>query len=125
VEEQEFDQAAHIERLEVETRTQQDQIDALSDRLNKTLSDNEQLVKLSGQISIIRWVFCGVLLLLFCTLMLSSASWFITTHNESVKQTVASTLSLAERVLLVLIGVLSSLASGLYGQRNNSPNNGA
>jgi len=109
--------------LEKETEIQAQQITMLTERLNETQSANEQLVKLSGQISIIKVVFAGCVFILSSTLLLSAASWFVAPeHSESVEKTVNSTLSLAERALLVLIGVLSSLASGLYGQRNGGSN---
>ena len=112
--------------LEKETEIQAQQITMLTERLNETQSANEQLVKLSGQISIIKVVFAGCVFILSSTLLLSAASWFVAPeHSESVEKTVNSTLSLAERALLVLIGVLSSLASGLYGQRNGGSSNGA
>ena len=112
--------------LEKETEVQAQQITMLTERLNETQSANEQLVKLSGQISIIKVVFAGCVFILSSTLLLSAASWFVAPeHSESVEKTVNSTLSLAERALLVLIGVLSSLASGLYGQRNGGSSNGA
>ena len=112
--------------LEKETEIQAQQITMLTEPLNETQSANEQLVKLSGQISIIKVVFAGCVFILSSTLLLSAASWFVAPeHSESVEKTVNSTLSLAERALLVLIGVLSSLASGLYGQRNGGSSNGA
>tara|TARA_R100001594_G_scaffold148377_1_gene203394 strand:+ start:561 stop:977 length:417 start_codon:yes stop_codon:yes gene_type:complete len=112
-----------IIELEKETAQQANQISELTNRLNQTQSDNEQLMKLAGQISIIKVVFAGCVFILSSTLLLSAASWFVAPeHSESVEKTVSSTLSLAERALLVLIGVLSSLASGLYGQRGQGYN---
>ena len=111
--------------LEKETAQQAHQISELTNRLNQTQSDNEQLIKLSGQISIIKVIFGGVCGLLAMTLALSCASWFVAPEfSEDVEKTVSSTLSLAERALLVLIGVLSSLSSGLYGQRGQGVNGG-
>jgi hypothetical protein len=94
------------------------QVTDLSAILKKSERENAGLLKTQGQISVVRLVFIGVLLLVGCMVCMSVISWW------SPKGTIGIEKELAffERLLLVLLGILSSAVVALYDQRGS--NNG-
>jgi len=90
------------------------QVQDLMRSLTKTEKQNERLTKTQGQISVVRLVFLGVLVLVGCMVAMSVVSWW------SPKGTVGIEKELAffERLLLVMLGILSSAVVALYDQRN-------
>ena len=92
------------------------QVTQLNNILAKSERENAGLLKTQGQISVVRLVFIGVLLLVGCMVAMSVISWW------SPKGTIGIEKELAffERLLLVLLGILSSAVVALYAQRNNS-----
>ena len=91
------------------------QVQDLMNNLDKSQRQNSNLLKTQGQISVVRLVFIGVLILVGCMVMMSVISWW------SPKGTIGIEKELAffERLLLVLLGILSSAVVALYDQRNN------
>ena len=94
------------------------QVTDLNNILAKSERENAGLLKTQGQISVVRLVFIGVLLLVGCMVGMSIISWW------SPKGTIGIEKELAffERLLLVMLGILSSAVVALYDQRSN--NNG-
>jgi len=90
------------------------QVQDLMKNLDKTEQKNERLTKTQGQISVVRLVFTGVLILVGCMVAMSIVSWW------SPKGTIGIEKELAffERLLLVMLGILSSAVVALYDQRN-------
>tara|TARA_Y100000034_G_scaffold23985_1_gene27811 strand:+ start:1505 stop:1876 length:372 start_codon:yes stop_codon:yes gene_type:complete len=91
------------------------QVQDLIKSLDKSQKQNSNLLKTQGQISVVRLVFIGVLILVGCMVCMSVISWW------SPKGTIGIEKELAffERLLLVLLGILSSAVVALYDQRNN------
>ena len=91
------------------------QVQDLMNNLDKSQRQNSSLLKTQGQISVVRLVFIGVLLLVGGMVCMSVISWW------SPKGTIGIEKELAffERLLLVLLGILSSAVVALYDQRNN------
>ena len=91
------------------------QVQDLIKNLDKSEKQNSSLLKTQGQISVVRLVFIGVLILVGCMVCMSVVSWW------SPKGTIGIEKELAffERLLLVLLGILSSAVVALYDQRNN------
>ena len=91
------------------------QVQDLLTNLDKSQRQNSSLLKTQGQISVVRLVFIGVLILVGCMVMMSVISWW------SPKGTIGIEKELAffERLLLVMLGILSSAVVALYDQRNN------
>ena len=91
------------------------QVQDLIKNLDKSERHNSSLLKTQGQISVVRLVFIGVLILVGCMVCMSVVSWW------SPKGTIGIEKELAffERLLLVLLGILSSAVVALYDQRNN------
>ena len=90
------------------------QVQDLMQNLDRTEKQNDMLTKTQGQISVVRMVFLGVLILVGCMVAMSVVSWW------SPKGTVGIEKELAffERLLLVMLGILSSAVVALYDQRN-------
>jgi len=91
------------------------QVQNLMTNLTKTEKQNDRLTKTQGQISVVRMVFMGVILLIGGMVMMSVVSWW------SPKGTIGIEKELAffERLLLVLLGILGSATVALYDQRSN------
>ena len=91
------------------------QVQDLMNNLDKSQRQNSSLLKTQGQISVVRLVFIGVLLLVGGMVCMSVISWW------SPKGTIGIEKELAffERLLLVMLGILSSAVVALYDQRNN------
>ena len=83
--------------------------------LDKRERDRSTLVKLQGQVSIVRLVFAGICGVLLATLTTAVASWYPPKSNLSTEKVIA----LAERILLVLTGILSSVVAGFGDSRNS------
>jgi len=96
------------------------QVQGLMVNLDRTEKENEKLAKTQGQISVVRLVFLGVLILVGCMVAMSVVSWW------SPKGTVGIEKELAffERLLLVMLGILSSAVVALYDQRSANGNGG-
>ena len=96
------------------------QVQGLMVNLDRTEKENEKLTKTQGQISVVRLVFLGVLVLVGCMVAMSVVSWW------SPKGTVGIEKELAffERLLLVMLGILSSAVVALYDQRSSNGNGG-
>ena len=92
------------------------QVTDLNNVLTKTEREKAGLIKTQGQISVVRLVFIGVLLLVGCMVLMSVISWW------SPKQTIGIEKELAffERLLLVMLGILSSAVVALYDRRGPS-----
>jgi len=91
------------------------QVQDLISNLDKSEKDRSTLVKLQGQVSIVRLVFAGICGLLLATLITAVASWYTPKANLSTEKVIA----LAERILLVLTGILSSVVAGFGDNRGN------
>jgi len=91
------------------------QVQDLINNLDKSEKQNSSLLKTQGQISVVRLVFIGVILLVGGMVCMSIISWW------SPKGTIGIEKELAffERLLLVMLGILSSAVVALYDQRNN------
>lgn len=98
----------------------EEQVTELNNHLRTSEIQNANLMKTQGQISVVRLVFIGVIILVGCMVMMSVVSWW------SPKGTVGIEKELAffERLLLVMLGILSSAVVALYDQRGNSGNGG-
>ena len=92
------------------------QVQDLMNNLDKSQRQNSSLLKTQGQISVVRLVFIGVLLLVGGMVCMSVISWW------SPKGTIGIEKELAffERLLLVMLGILSSAVVALYDQRGNN-----
>ena len=98
----------------------EDQVTDLAKNLASSEKDNAFLMKTQGQISVVRLVFVGVIILVGCMVGMSIISWW------SPKGTIGIEKELAffERLLLVMLGILSSAVVALYDQRNSTGNGG-
>ena len=92
------------------------QVQDLIQNLDKSQRQNSSLLKTQGQISVVRLVFIGVILLVGGMVMMSVISWW------SPKGTIGIEKELAffERLLLVMLGILSSGVVALYDQRGSN-----
>ena len=90
------------------------QVQDLLKNLDKTEKQNERLTKTQGQISVVRLVFLGVLILVGGMVMMSVISWW----SPKVTTGIEKELAFFERLLLVMLGILSSAVVALYDQRN-------
>ena len=92
------------------------QVQDLIQNLDKSQRQNSSLLKTQGQISVVRLVFIGVILLVGGMVMMSVISWW------SPKGTIGIEKELAffERLLLVMLGILSSAVVALYAQRGSN-----
>ena len=90
------------------------QVTELNNHLRTSEIQNANLTKTQGQISVVRLVFIGVIILVAGMVMMSVVSWW------SPKGTVGIEKELAffERLLLVMLGILSSAVVALYDQRS-------
>ena len=94
------------------------QVQDLMANLSKTEKQNERLTKTQGQISVVRMVFMGVILLIGGMVMMSIVSWW----SPKVSVGIEKELAFFERLLLVLLGILGSATVALYDQRNGGKN---
>ena len=96
------------------------QVSDLNNNLAKSVVQNANLMKTQGQISVVRLVFLGVLILVGCMVMMSVVSWW------SPKGTIGIEKELAffERLLLVMLGILSSAVVALYDSRGSGNGGG-
>ena len=62
--------------LEQQTLDQEKAILELKNSLNRTERENANLLKLQGQVSVVRLVFIGVLSLIGCMIIMSVISWW-------------------------------------------------
>ena len=92
------------------------QVTQLNNILAKSERENAGLLKTQGQISVVMLVFIGVLLLVGCMVAMSVISWWSSKGTIGIEKE----LAFFERLLLVLLGILSSAVVALYDQRNNS-----
>ena len=92
------------------------QVQDLIQNLDKSQRQNSSLLKTQGQISVVRLVFIGVILLVGGMVCMSVISWW------SPKGTIGIEKELAffERLLLVMLGILSSAVVALYDQRGSN-----
>ena len=96
------------------------QVQDLMANLSKTEKQNERLTKTQGQISVVRMVFMGVILLIGSMVMMSIVSWW----SPKVAVGIEKELAFFERLLLVLLGILGSATVALYDQRNGKNGDG-
>ena len=90
------------------------QVQELIKNLDKSERDNERLYKTQGQISVVRLVFIGVMGLIFSTVVMTVISWWSPKGALGLEKE----LQFYERLLLVMMGILSSAVVALYDQRN-------
>ena len=91
------------------------QVQELMKSLDESKRQNTNLLKTQGQISVVRLVFIGVLLLIGCMVGMSIVSWW---SPRAASTGIEKELAFFERLLLVLLGILSSAVVALYDQRN-------
>ena len=94
------------------------QVQELIKSLNKSERQNDQLTKTQGQISVVRLVFVGVMGLIFATVIMTVVSWW----SPKAALGLEKELQFYERLLLVMMGILSSATVALYDQRSNGKN---
>ena len=96
------------------------QVQDLMTNLTKTEKQNERLTKTQGQISVVRMVFMGVILLIGSMVMMSIVSW----GSPKVAVGIEKELAFFERLLLVLLGILGSATVALFDQRTGKNGDG-
>ena len=96
------------------------QVQGLIKSLNKRERDNERLAKTQGQISVVRLVFIGVMGLIFATVIMTIVSWW----SPKAALGLEKELQFYERLLLVMMGILSSATVALYDGRNGKNGDG-
>ena len=96
------------------------QVQGLIKSLNKSERDNERLAKTQGQISVVRLVFVGVMGLIFATVIMTVVSWW----SPKAALGLEKELQFYERLLLVMMGILSSATVALYDGRNGKNGDG-
>tara|TARA_B100000427_G_scaffold33177_1_gene24212 strand:+ start:5657 stop:6061 length:405 start_codon:yes stop_codon:yes gene_type:complete len=101
--------------LEEQTVSQEKAIRDLRESLNRTERENANLLKLQGQVAVVRLVFVGVLVLIGCMVGMSVISWWSPKGTTGIEKE----LAFFERLLLVLLGILSSAVVALYDSRGN------
>ena len=89
------------------------QVQDLMKNLDKTEKQNDRLTKTQGQISVVRMVFMGVILLIGGMVIMSVISWWSPKEATGIEKE----LAFFERLLLVLLGILGSATVALYDQR--------
>lgn len=99
--------------LEKQTLQQERAIQDLQKSLNRKEQENSTLLKLQGQVAVVRLVFVGVLTLIGCMVCMSVVSWWSPKGTTGIEKE----LAFFERLLLVLLGILSSAVVALYDQR--------
>ena len=92
------------------------QVQDLMNNLDKSQRQNSSLLKTQGQISVVRLVFIGVILLVGGMVLMSVISWWSPKGTIGIEKEVA----FFERLLLVMLGILSSAVVALYDQRGNN-----
>jgi cellobiose-specific phosphotransferase system component IIC len=105
--------------LEKETAQQATQIAELMSRFQNSEFERLELVKQQNQSAIVRLIFAGIVGLLACILAVSVASWFTDSKNVTEKA-LADLYALAERILLVLTGILSSVTAAAFESRKSN-----
>tara|TARA_A100001037_G_scaffold248208_1_gene230454 strand:- start:205 stop:612 length:408 start_codon:yes stop_codon:yes gene_type:complete len=106
--------------LEEQTVSQEKAIRDLRESLNRTERENANLLKLQGQVAVVRLVFVGVLVLIGCMVGMSVISWWSPKGTTGIEKE----LAFFERLLLVLLGILSSAVVALYDSRGNGNGGG-
>ena len=101
--------------LEKQTLEQEAAIKELRRSLTKSEMENANLLKLQGQVSVVRLVFVGVLGLIFATVIMTIISWWSPKGPTGLEKE----LQFYERLLLVMMGILSSAVVALYDSRGN------
>lgn len=101
--------------LEKQTLEQEAAIKELRRSLTKTEMEKANLLKLQGQVSVVRLVFIGVLGLIFATVIMTIISWWSPKSPAGLEKE----LQFYERLLLVMMGILSSAVVALYDSRGN------
>ena len=101
--------------LEKQTLEQEVAIKELRRSLTKTEMEKANLLKLQGQVSVVRLVFIGVLGLIFATVIMTIISWWSPKSPAGLEKE----LQFYERLLLVMMGILSSAVVALYDSRGN------
>ena len=96
------------------------QVQGLIKSLNKSERDNERLAKTQGQISVVRLVFIGVMGLIFATVIMTIVSWW----SPKAALGLEKELQFYDRLLLVMMGILSSATVALYDGRNGKNGDG-
>ena len=96
------------------------QVQDLMTNLSKTEKQNERLTKTQGQISVVRMVFMGVIMLIGSMVAMSIVSWW----SPKVAVGIEKELAFFERLLLVLLGILGSATVALYDSRNGKNGEG-
>ena len=96
------------------------QVQDLMTNLSKTEKQNERLTKTQDQISVVRMVFMGVILLIGSMVAMSIVSWW----SPKVAVGIEKELAFFERLLLVLLGILGSATVALYDSRNGKNGEG-
>ena len=96
------------------------QVQGLIKSLNKSERDYERLAKTQGQISVVRLVFIGVMGLIFATVIMTIVSWW----SPKAALGLEKELQFYERLLLVMMGILSSATVALYDGRNGKNGDG-
>lgn len=99
--------------LEKQTLQQEQAIQDLQKNLNRKEQENSALMKMQGQISVVRLVFIGVMTLIGCMVIMSVVSWW----SPKVTGGIEKELAFFERLLLVMLGILSSAVVALYDSR--------
>jgi len=92
------------------------QVQDLMNNLDKSQRQNSSLLKTQGQISVVRLVFIGVILLVGGMVLMSVISWWSPKGPVGIEKE----LAFFERLLLVMLGILSSAVVALYDQRGNN-----
>ena len=100
--------------LEKQTLQQEKAIQDLQKNLNRKEQENASLLKLQGQVAVVRLDFIGVLTVIGCMVGMSVISWWSPKGAAGIEKE----LAFFERLLLVLLGILSSAVVALYDQRN-------
>ena len=77
-------------------------------------------MKMQGQISVVRLVFIGVMTLIGCMVVMSVVSWW----SPRVTGGIEKELAFFERLLLVMLGILSSAVVALYDSRGAGSSSG-
>ena len=96
----------------------EEQVTDLAKNLASSEKNNTFLMKTQGQISVVRLVFIGVLILVGCMVMMSVDNWWTPKGTVGIEKE----LDVFERLLLVMLGILSSAVVALYDQRGSDCN---
>ena len=96
------------------------QVSSLHNNLAKSEQQNATLMKMQGQISVVRLVFIGVMTLIGCMVVMSVVSWW----SPKVTGGIEKELAFFERLLLVMLGILSSAVVALYDSRGAGSSSG-